>query len=294
MTTRDAPLVSKQCRGFQWPQHDIEVCLFEFYFQTKHFDGRTMVLRCLLALYYQTKHSNGSAKQSRSQYKLGKLELDNRERERERERERDFALWECSCVLAVQQKLGKLNWTRERERERDFVLCYCVLAVKHPSSMLVCLRDGSAETIVHAATRTEIEVADQTFYLIQSVFRLQANQSQPLGCPCLSHWYDLYKTPVGWKRESNPCLPLTGQAPCRWIQPRCAPWFAMFGVTRGVMVSMSAFLTCDQCYCVGSSPGWGLTFQALVCGIFWSSSPAVFFGYSSFLPSFIGLIVQPI
>ena len=45
----------------------------------------------------------------------------------------------------------------------------------------------------------------------------------------------------------------------------------LFGVrleTRGVMVSMSAFLACHQCYCAGSSLAWGLNLRALVCGIF--------------------------
>ena len=67
-------------------------------------------------------------------------------------------------------------------------------------------------------------------------------------------------------------------------------------LTRGVTVSMSAFLACQchQCYCAGSSFAWGLNLWAVVCGIFWSSSPGVFSGYSGFLPSFIGLMVQPI
>ena len=64
------------------------------------------------------------------------------------------------------------------------------------------------------------------------------------------------------------------------------------GVTRGVMVSMSAFLACHQCYCAGSSLAWGLNLRAVVCGIFWSSSPVVFSGYSGFLRSFIGLMIQ--
>ena len=67
-----------------------------------------------------------------------------------------------------------------------------------------------------------------------------------------------------------------------------------FGATRGVTVSMSAFLACHQCYCVGSSLAWGLNLRAVVCGIFWSSSPGVFSGYSGFLPSFNGLMVQSI
>ena len=67
-----------------------------------------------------------------------------------------------------------------------------------------------------------------------------------------------------------------------------------FGATRGVTVNMSAFLACYQCYCVGLSLVWGLNLRAVVCGIFWSSLPGVFSGYSGFLPSFIGLMVQPI
>ena len=61
----------------------------------------------------------------------------------------------------------------------------------------------------------------------------------------------------------------------------------ILGATHGVMISTSAFLACHQCCCVCSSLAWGLNLWALVCGIFWSSSPGVFSGYSSFLPSFI-------
>ena len=38
--------------------------------------------------------------------------------------------------------------------------------------------------------------------------------------------------------------------------------------TRGVTVSMSAFLACHRCYCAGSSLAWGLHLRAVVCGIF--------------------------
>ena len=41
-----------------------------------------------------------------------------------------------------------------------------------------------------------------------------------------------------------------------------------FGATRGVMVSVSAFLACHQCYCAGSSLAWGLNLRAVVYGIF--------------------------
>ena len=37
--------------------------------------------------------------------------------------------------------------------------------------------------------------------------------------------------------------------------------------TRGVTVSMSAFLACHQCYCAGSSLAGGLDLRAVVCGI---------------------------
>ena len=40
------------------------------------------------------------------------------------------------------------------------------------------------------------------------------------------------------------------------------------GATRGVTVSVSAFLACHQCYCAGSSLAWGLNLRAVVCGIF--------------------------
>ena len=62
---------------------------------------------------------------------------------------------------------------------------------------------------------------------------------------------------------------------------------------HGVTVSISAFLACHQCYCTGSSLAWGLNLCTLMCGIFWSSSSGVFSRYSGFLPSFIGLMVQP-
>ena len=38
--------------------------------------------------------------------------------------------------------------------------------------------------------------------------------------------------------------------------------------TRGVKVSMSAFLACHQCYCADTSLAWGLNLRAVVSGIF--------------------------
>ena len=55
------------------------------------------------------------------------------------------------------------------------------------------------------------------------------------------------------------------------------------------MVSTSAFpaTTCYQHYSMGSSLGWGFNFQAVECGIFWSSLSGVFSRYISFLPLLI-------
>ena len=38
------------------------------------------------------------------------------------------------------------------------------------------------------------------------------------------------------------------------------------GATRGVTVSKSAFLACNQWYCAGSSLAWGLNVWAVACG----------------------------
>ena len=40
------------------------------------------------------------------------------------------------------------------------------------------------------------------------------------------------------------------------------------GATRGVTVSVSAFLACRQYYCAGSSLAWGLNLRAVACGSF--------------------------
>ena len=80
-----------------------------------------------------------------------------------------------------------------------------------------------------------------------------------------------------------------------WIRGHIcfARLFFLRAMTHGVTVSMSAFLACHQCYCAGSSLTWDLNLRAVVCGIFWSSWPGVFSGYPGFLPSFIGLMIQP-
>ena len=81
----------------------------------------------------------------------------------------------------------------------------------------------------------------------------------------------------------QPGWAITMDRPWKYTKPICD-----CGATHGVTVSMSAFLACHQCYCAGLSLAWGLNLRPVVCGIFWSSSPGVFSGYSSFLPSFIG------
>ena len=43
-------------------------------------------------------------------------------------------------------------------------------------------------------------------------------------------------------------------------------WY--LGATRGVAVSMSAFLACHQFYCAGLSFAWGLNLRPVVCDIF--------------------------
>ena len=78
------------------------------------------------------------------------------------------------------------------------------------------LRDESAQTILRAAT-TEIEDADQTFYLTQSQYTDTgptspsadlitpgAWQGKPLECQFLSHWYDSTPKKSRRKRDSNP------------------------------------------------------------------------------------------
>ena len=166
---------------------------------------------------------------------------------------------------------------------------------------------------------TEIEVADQTFYLTQSRYT-DTGPTSPSADPImpsawqgshwsanfLSHWYDSTPKKSRRKRDSNPgpsaleadVLPLgqrggtlVGEALEYKFQANDMTWP---GATRGVTVSMSAFLACHQCCCAGLSLAWGLNRRAVVCGIFWSSSPGVFSGHSGFLPSFIGLMLQPI
>ena len=55
---------------------------------------------------------------------------------------------------------------------------------------------------------------------------------------------------------------------CPELKTFLCPLFVVIGATRGVTVSMSAFLACHQCYCADSSLAWGLNLRAVVCGIF--------------------------
>ena len=60
----------------------------------------------------------------------------------------------------------------------------------------------------------------------------------------------------------SPPLPLFSVVPNTYhFVLRLFPW-----ATRGVTVSISAFLACHKCYCTGSSLAWGLNLRA--CGIF--------------------------
>ena len=85
--------------------------------------------------------------------------------------------------------------------------------------MLVYLRDGSAQTIVRAAT-LRLEVADQTLYLTRSQYT-DTGPTSPCADPdrvvtgvlFLSHWYDsTRKNPVASKIRTRD-LPLSRRTP---------------------------------------------------------------------------------
>ena len=85
---------------------------------------------------------------------------------------------------------------------------------------------------------------------------------------------------------------VVSQKDMTWLMDKSF-WDITAGAKRGVTVSMSASLACHQWYCAGSRLAWGLNLRAVVCGIFWSSLPGVFSGYSGF-PLSISLLVQSI
>ena len=141
-------------------------------------------------------------------------------------------------------------------------------------SQPVYLQNGSAQTIVWSGAKQHAE--DLTVCLLPAWSRSLSISRVDLLRPL----YDLGRSSMLTTSQSVCCL-LDLPA-------------SVSGVTRGVTVSKSAFLTCHPCYCAGSSLAWGLNLRAVACGIFWSSSPGVFSGYTGFLPSFIGLMAQPI
>ena len=67
----------------------------------------------------------------------------------------------------------------------------------------------------------------------------------------------------------------------------------MLGVTRGVMVSASAFLACRQCYCAGSSLTSGLESSALSMWHFLKLVARGFIWVLWFPPLLHQLMVQP-
>ena len=145
---------------------------------------------------------------------------------------------------------------------------------------------------------TEIDVADQTFYLTQSQYTDTAPTSSspdPItpGAWQGSHWSANFEV-TGMnrprkksrrKRDSNP-----GPSSLEADALTTRPTRLSAGVTRDVTVSESAFLACHQCCCAGSSFTWGLNL-----GIFSEAHRQGFsLRCSGFLPSFVGLMVQPI
>ena len=82
----------------------------------------------------------------------------------------------------------------------------------------------------------------------------------------------------GWNQQTLTEHCWTRQAPserqlrmsgCLWcLFGRMCSFSVQNGATRGVTVSMSAFLACHQCYCAGSSLAWDLNLRAVVCDIF--------------------------
>ena len=138
-----------------------------------------------------------------------------------------------------------------------------------------------------ACCHTETELADQTFYLTQSQYT-DTGPTSPSVDPITpgvrqgSHWRANFEV-TGMtrprkksrrKRDLNPgpsaleadALPLGQRGGLR--DGSAYTIGITIGATRGVTVSMSAFLACHQGYCAGSSLAWGLNLRAVLCGIF--------------------------
>ena len=115
---------------------------------------------------------------------------------------------------------------------------------------------------------TEIEIADQIFYLTLS----QCTDSRPASLSADP------LTPGAW--QGSPGITRPGIVPTEKAGigtprlPLSRPTSKQLGqggsheiATRGVTVSTSAFLACHQCCCEGSGFAWGWNLRALVCGI---------------------------
>ena len=148
------------------------------------------------------------------------------------------------------------------------LLVACLLALTSQQHASVSL--GRICTDSFTCCHTETEVADPTFYLIQSQYT-DTWPTSPSVDPIMpgawqgSHWSANFKV-TGMARPGK-ILSQEGFEPL----PRGAfsrSSHTINGVTRGVTVSTCAFLVCHQCYCAGSSLTWGLNLRALVCGIF--------------------------
>ena len=100
------------------------------------------------------------------------------------------------------------------------VSSHCLLVSEHPSNMLVYIRDGSAQTSVHAATlrqKLQIKLSLSPSHSILTPHQpvpvltlwCQAPGRVATGVPMYKSlvWLDLDKSPRR-KRESNPGLPL--------------------------------------------------------------------------------------
>ena len=202
----------------------------------------------------------------------------------------------CSYTQKKKRKKKKKKRKRRNSTRTFWRAWLCFLGC---ITGTLCLRHDWAQTVFRAANRLVVLVvkasasgaADSGF---DSGFRRDFSGS--------SHASDLkIGTPVATLPGACRDRVRAGSAFCRWCPKltygnarRTGEHDRLHRSMCGVTVSMSAFLACHQYYCAGSSLAWGLNLRAVVCGIFWSSSPGVFSGSSGFLPSYIGLMFQPI